>query len=685
MDERQLGMEALMQEITPAMRAQYKALQAELLRLNTAYYDEDAPLVDDRVYDELLRELEAMEVRYPSLQSKDSVSQRPGGTAGSTRLHEVPMRSLQDVFDEAGVLTFTSRLRQAYPGLAFLVQEKIDGLSLSLRYEKGQLVEAFSRGDGLHVGEDLTANAKRLQGLPLQIDDASELLLLRAEVYLSKEAFLRINAAQEAAGERPFANPRNCAAGSMRQLDPEVVEARGLSCFVFDLMKDSAARFRGDIDALAYLKSLGLPVIPTGRAVAEDEAVLAAIHSIGKSRSSLPYGIDGAVIKVDDYATREALGSTSKAPRWALAYKYPPESKESRLREIIIQVGRTGRMTPLARFDPVHIDGSMVQRASLHNATQIAGLDLRIGDMVQVLKSGDIIPAVVGVNKALRPEDAVPYEMPTACPACGEESVQLEGEADRFCKNLDCPAQRARKLGYFASKDAMDIQGLGPAAVDGLLDMGVLESLPDLYRLQAQRDRLIADGRLGRQKRVDALLEAIEASKAQPFWRFLAGLGIPQVGRRTAMKLAEHYKGLWALAAAEEEALAELPDLGEQIAQDIRAYFDKEAHRAILKELEALGLPFKVQELERQSGPLEGQRFVITGRFEGFGRKALERRIIEQGGDVLSAVSAKVDYLLMGEKPGSKAKKAESLGIPSLDLAAFELLLTEKKGRKTDV
>lgn len=657
-------------------------LRENLKTLNQAYYNEDNPLVSDAEYDLMMRRLRELEARYPELADEKSPSRRVGGEASEAlnRVpHLYPMLSLQDVFSPEEVFAFADALRAKFPEVVFSVEEKIDGLSLGVRYRDGRFELAHTRGDGHSYGENVSDNAKAIEGLPLQLKETLPAVDVRAEVYMPFEAFEAANRAQEAEGKPGFANPRNCAAGTLRQLDAGVVRERRLDYFVFDLMHIEGREFKTDSESLTWLAEQGFKVVPKQALCRTNEEIAEAIQAIGNRRTDLPYGIDGAVIKADDLALRRELGTTSKTPRWAVAYKYPPEEKETLLKEILVQVGRTGRLTPLAVLEPVLLSGSTVSRATLHNPAMIKTLDVRPGDRVLVSKMGDIIPAIVGVNKAARTESSVPFEMPDTCPVCGAPAEHREGSIDLYCSGADCPAQLTAKIQYFASKAAMNIDGMGEQTVESLKDAGYLHSIADIYELKAHRGALIESGLIGREKRVDKLLEAIEASKGNELWRFIAGLGITHIGPQAAKALARHFKSIDALIQASVEELTEVDDIGEASAASLREYFDQSQSRELMEHFKREGLNLRAEEEPEEKTLLEGKTFVITGTLEGFTRPEASALIERNGGKVSSSVSKKTSFVLAGEEAGSKLDKAISLGVPVISAEDLLNMLGEGK------
>lgn len=667
-----------------AVKAELAELRRQIRRYSKQYYDDNASDISDYEFDQLMLRLKAIEAEYPELITKNSPTQKVGGsaqrTAGVLVKHDVPMLSLQDVFSEAEIRDFVAGIRAHFPAAEFVVEEKIDGLSLALRYENGVLARAVTRGDGIVQGEDVTENARMIADVREQLSDAPVYFEVRGEVYMERAAFAAVNERQELLGLKPFANPRNCAAGTLRQLDARVTRERRLSMFVFNLQRTEGRTFASHTASYDFMRAQGIKIIAGYRVCRTADEVWAAIEEIGARRGSLPYDIDGAVVKVNDFSQRAELGATAKAPRWAIAYKYPPEEKETVLREIELSVGRTGRITPTAVFDPVQLCGTRVERATLHNQDYIAGLDVRIGDTILVYKSGEIIPRVKAVVLEKRPAGTVPYVIGDTCPVCDAPAVREADTADMKCQNPVCPAQVENHILHFVSRTAMDIKGFGAAAVIALTHAGCLHDIADIYTLHEHRDELISSGIIGREKTVDKLLDAIAHSKENPPDRLLTGFGIAGIGRAAAISLMQAFPSIDALAEAargDAEKILAVPDMGEVSARSLAAFFDSEAGRGLLEKFRAAGVNFASAPRERAGTALEGKSFVITGTLPTLSREECAALIAAHGGTVKGSVSKKTDYLVAGEAAGSKLTKAESLGIPILDEASLRQMIEE--------
>lgn len=665
----------------------YEELKKEIKEHNVRYYEEDAPSISDFEYDVLLREFTELERQHPEWVDEDSPTQTVGGQVRRTMEkvpHRVAMQSLQDYFNEAELAAFVARVWENLsaskePALLqepiFSVEEKIDGLSVSLEYVNGRFWRASTRGDG-RVGEDITANMLGFKDLPLSLSEAIPSLEVRAEVYMSGESFERLNQKQRNRGEKLFANPRNAAAGSLRQLDPAITAERSLSFFAFNIQEISGKVFTTHLDGLAFLKQEGFPVIKFYPCSALDDSVHRAVSDIADGRSDLPYGIDGAVVKLNSLAARAYLGENTKTPRWAAAYKYPPEMRETKLLRIEIQVGRTGKLTPLAILEPVQVAGSTISKATLHNEDYIKEKDIRSGDYVYIQKAGDVIPAVVAVNLAKRNASNQPFAMPEHCPICDAPVERVEGEAATYCTGASCPAQSLRHLEHFVSRDAMNIEGLGEKTLAQFYEAGWIRNIADLYLLKEKRaDLLELPG--FKETSVDKLLASIEKSKNCSLEKFIAALGILHIGSAAARSLAAHYGSLSGLMEATPEDLINVPDIGTISANSIFTFFGVEENRALLKKLKDLGLNPQHEQVARTSAKLSGLSFVITGRLPNLSRTEAAEIILRAGGTVSGSVSKKTSYLLLGEEAGSKADKAAALGIPSLNEADFLALVGE--------
>ncbi len=636
----------------------------DLLRdANYRYYVLDDPTMPDFEYDRLLRELENLEKEHPDLVLPDSPTQRVGGEALSKfekYTHPVPLMSLQDVFSPEELGEFVSKTLESYPDTAFSVEPKIDGLSVALEYENGRFVRGATRGDG-SVGEDVTENLKTVRSIPMTLENAPARLIVRGEVFMPKASFHALNERQEAEGKALFANPRNAAAGSLRQLDSKITAARGLDIYIFNVQLAEGMEFETHGQTLEYLEKLRFKVIPhkllkTAREVEE------YVFSINENRELLTCDIDGAVIKVDDLAQRQRMGQTAKFPKWAVAYKYPPEIKPTTVEDIVVQVGRTGVLTPKAVVKAVRLAGTTVTNATLHNQDFITERDIRIGDTVLIRKAGEIIPEILEVDVSKRPQWAVPYRLPDACPVCGAPTRKDEDGAFLRCTGAECPAQLSRNIAHFVSRDAMDIEGLGSAIVDGLIERGFVKSPADIYYLTLEEmSSLWQKGGKAAQK----LLDAVEASKSRDVSRLIYALGIRQVGAKTGKVLASQFGTLDALMEASEEELTAVPDVGEVTAKSIYEWFHQPQARHMVERLRDAGVNFESQRTVTDAR-FAGMTFVLTGALSKFTRDEATEKIELFGGKAAGSVSKKTTYVVVGENAGSKERKARELGIPIL-------------------
>ena len=635
---------------------------------NYRYYVLDDPEMPDFEYDRLLRELEILEQDHPLLARLDSPTKRVGGEALSKFekvSHTVPLMSLQDVFSLEELEDFLFKIQQNAPSCAFTVEPKIDGLSVALEYENGVFVRGATRGDG-SVGEDVTENLKTIRSIPMTLHNAPPRLIVRGEVYMPKKNFERLNEQQEAEGKPLFANPRNAAAGSLRQLDSKITAKRGLDILLFNIQLVDGLTFESHEETLSYLRSLQFKVI-SSVVLTDIEKIKQEVLSINEHRDLLPCDIDGAVIKVNDLALRQKLGQTAKFPRWAAAYKYPPEIKETVIEDIVVQVGRTGVLTPKAVVHPVRLAGTTVTNATLHNQDFISDRDIRVGDTVRIRKAGEIIPEILDVNISKRPIDSRPYHLPGICPICGADAVPDEDGAFIRCTGVTCPAQLSRNIAHFVSRDAMDIDGLGSAIVDGLIELGHVKSPADIYYLtQEQIGSLWQKGDVAANK----LLVAIESSKQQDVSRLIYAFGIRQVGIKTGRLLASHFGSLDALMQASVEELQQIPDVGEITAQFIADWFAQPQSKEMVARLRAAGVNF-ASKRTIEDARFSGMTFVLTGALTMFTREEATEKIELFGGKASGSVSKKTTYVVVGENAGSKERKARELGIPILSEEDF--------------
>lgn len=657
------------------IQKEMQQLTEQLLYHARRYYNDDAPEISDFEYDKMQVRLRELEKEYPQYARPDSPTQRVIGAVleGFEEVrHPYPMESLQDVFSFEELRDFDSRMKERFPDAEYTVELKIDGLSVCLEYENGRFVLGATRGDG-RVGENVTENLKTVFDIPMEMPTEHEHLWVRGEVYMPTKVFERLNAQREAAEQPLFANPRNAAAGSLRQLDSSICAQRKLSMFCFNVQNARELGFRTHDQSLQYLKQMGCKVVEPYIVTRDVEDIFDFIRTMGDRRDTLPCGIDGIVIKLNDLAQREQLGSTAKVPRWAVAYKFPPEEKPARLLDIVIQVGRTGVLTPNAVFEPVRLAGTSVSRATLHNLDFIRQRDIRVGDTILVRKAGDIIPEVLGVDHSRRPENAQPFEMPAVCPVCGAPVVQEEGEAAFRCTGAECPAQLLRSITHFAGRDAMDIEGLGPALVQSLVEEKLVASPADLYTLRLPDVAMME--RMG-EKSAQNLLSAIEKSKQNPLSRLLFAFGIRQVGQKAAETLARQYGTLDALMQADREQLTQTFDVGEVTAGNLYRWLHSPQSLHLIRRLREAGVNM-TQPDQQESRRLEGLTFVLTGTLSRYTRAEATQRITRNGGKVSGSVSKKTSYVLAGEDAGSKLAKAQSLGIPILDEDALDAMLSE--------
>lgn len=639
-----------------------------LIDANYRYHVLDDPKMPDYEYDRLLRELEDLEKEYPDFAREDSPTKRVGGTALSQFeevVHPVPLMSLQDVFSMEELNDFLGKTLSAESDTMFSVEPKVDGLSVALEYVDGKLVRGATRGDG-NVGEDVTENIKTIRSVPMTIENAPPRLIVRGEVYMPKKAFQKLNQRREEEGKPLFANPRNAAAGSLRQLDSKIAAKRGLDIFIFNIQLAEGISFTSHCETLEYLKKLRFKVIPYEKlsGIQEIDAKVAAIND---NREQLPCDIDGAVIKVDDLAARERLGATAKFPKWAAAYKYPPEIKPTVVEDIVVQVGRTGVLTPKAVVRPVRLAGTTVTNATLHNQDFISQRDIRIGDTVLIRKAGEIIPEILEVDISKRPQGAQPYRLPQVCPVCGAKTQQDEDGAFLRCTGAECPAQLSRNIAHFVSRDAMDIEGFGSAIVDALIEKDLIHSPADIYYLrQEDLENLWKSGKTAAAK----LLASIERSKEQDVSRLIYALGIRQVGAKTGKVLAAAFGDLDGMLAASQEELTQIPDVGSITAESIHQWSVQEQSRHMVERLRQAGVNFNSKRVISDDR-FAGKVFVLTGALSKFTREEASEKIELLGGKTSGSVSKKTSYVVVGENAGSKERKARELGIPILTEDAF--------------
>ena len=645
-------------------------LRQELRKHEYHYYVLDDPLVSDAEYDQLMQELRQIENMHPELITPDSPTQRVGGQATEKFkpvIHRRPLLSLDNAFSLADLQEFHRRINRVVAAFSYMAELKIDGVSIVLIYQDGLLVNAATRGDGL-VGEDVTNNIKTIRSIPLRLRDNLSRLEVRGEIYMPKQEFLRLNQEKEEKGEKVFANPRNAAAGSIRQLDPGITASRALAAFIYDIIHIEGQEINNQQETLDFLKQQGFPVNPEARYCADIEAVYAYSQEYQERRHDLPYEIDGVVIKLNPFAERETLGQTAKSRRWAIAYKFPAEEKETRLLAVEINVGRTGIIAPTAILEPVALAGTTVSRASLHNFDLLREKDIRVGDMVLVHKAGDIIPEIIKPIVEKRQGREPEIEPPASCPACGSQVVRFQGEVAYRCENINCPARLKESLIFFASRSAMDIDGLGPAVIDQLVEKKLVEKVDDLYYLQ--EEDITSLDRMGA-KSASNLIRAIADSKARPLYRLVTALGIRHIGSKTARQLTAHIHDIDEFSEVSEEQLMSIPEIGPKMAESIVKFFREPRNQATIARLKAVGA--NTVEAESSGGlkPLAEKTFVLTGTLESLTRNEASEKIEALGGKVSSSVSKKTDYVVAGFEPGSKYDKAIQLGVTILTEEEF--------------
>ena len=655
-------------------KKQINELREKLEYYANKYYDEDKPEITDYEYDMMMNRLKALEKEFPELITKDSLTQKVGGHVKEgfkEVVHEVPLQSLQDVFSFEELREFDDRIKkqaiEENEELRYVVETKIDGLSTALEYVDGVFVRGATRGNGL-IGEDVTDNLRTIKSIPKVLNEKVT-ITVRGEVFIGTKEFEKLNEEQEVLGKKLFANARNAAAGSLRQLNSKVTEERPLDIFIFNVQKWDENKFNSHYDQLNYLEKLGFNVNPVRILCKNQQEVEEAINKIGEDRENLSFGIDGAVVKVDSLSFREKLGTTYKTPKWAIAYKYPPEAKETILKDIVCQVGRTGVITPMAILEPVKVAGSTISKTTLHNEDFIKEKDLKIGDTVVIQKQGDVIPEVIKVVKEKRTGKEKEFEMPKVCPVCGAQAVREEGEAATRCIGIECPAQLLRSIVHFVSKEALDIDGLGYKIVEQLIEKGLIKNIADIYTLSLED---VASLKKNGKKFAGNLIDSIEESKKQDLFHVINALGIKQVGIKAAKVLAKKYKTMEELSNASFESLALTDDVGEITANNIIEFFAQEQTKDIIERLKNLGVNMESLQEENIDNRFEGKNFVLTGALEKYSRKEAEDLIEKYGGKTSSSVSKKTSYVLAGEDAGSKLTKAQELGVVIITEKEFE-------------
>ena len=651
------------------IKLRYEELKKQIEYHSDRYYNQDDPEISDFEYDMLMLELKNIEKEHPEFITKDSPTQHVGGKTDShfaEVLHKIPLQSLQDVFSTADVIAFEERINKTVTSPSYVVETKIDGLSVSLEYEKGIFVRGATRGDGL-VGEDVTVNLKTIKNIPHKLTKDVD-IIVRGEVFMPKKDFEKLNEEREVLGEKLFANPRNAAAGSLRQLDPKITAERNLDIYIFNVQKSDDIKFTSHYESLNYMKELGFNVNPYVKKCNNIKEVLSAIDEIGNKRGELTFDIDGAVVKVDNLAQREEIGVTTKTPKWAVAYKYPPEKKETKVLDIVVQVGRTGAITPMAILEPVRVAGSVISKTTLHNEDFVKEKDIRIGDKVLIQKAGDVIPEVVEVLKEKRNGTEKEFQMPKTCPVCGAEAVREDGEAVTRCTGIECPAMLFRSLIHFVSRDAMDIDGMGPAIIEQLLDKKLVENIADIYSLKYED--LVSLERMG-DKSAKNLLNAIEKSKENSLEKLLNSFGIRHIGLKSAKILAKKYNNIEEIMNASYEALCGINEIGEIMAESIVKFFESKQTKDLIERLKQNGVNMESKMEKSQDERFAGKIFVLTGTLPTLSRNEASEIIEKFGGKTSGSVSKKTSFVLAGEEAGSKLTKAEELGIQIITEAEF--------------
>ncbi len=643
------------------------------------YYDEDEPEISDFEYDMLMLELRNLEKEYPDLITADSLTQHVGGTVkdGFEKVeHEVPLQSLQDIFNFDELYAFDERVKKTLENneenIKYIVETKIDGLSVSLEYKDGIFVRGATRGNGL-VGEDITENLKTIKHIPKKLKEKID-ITVRGEVFIGKQEFEKMNQEREENEEPLFANARNAAAGSLRQLDSKIASSRPLDIYIFNVQKSDTKKFTSHIESLEYLEKIGFNVNPVKVLCNNIPEAIEEINKIGDNRDELTFGIDGAVIKVDDLKMREILGSNYKTPKWAIAYKYPPEQKETLLKDITFQVGRTGAITPMAILEPVKVAGSTISKTTLHNEDFIKEKDLRVGDIVVIQKAGDVIPEVVKVLVEKRKGTEKEFVMPTKCPVCGADAIREEGESAVRCIGVECPAKQYRNILHFASREAMNIKGLGDSIIEELLNRNLISNIADIYNLKLED---IASLKKNGQKFAQNLLDSINESKNNELYRLINGLGIRHIGAKAAKQLAKKYKNMESLQNASLESLINIDDMGEIMAESVFEFFEQDQSKDLIQKLKDAGVNMNSEENSTGDGRFDGMIFVLTGGLENYSRKEAEEIIENFGGKTSSSVSKKTTYVLAGEDGGSKLTKAQNIGITIITEEEFLNMIRE--------